>query len=258
MFYHNRTWTNSFSSPMFTYSTDDWSTGYAAQPNGYDQTLHLSSSSGSRVSFNIAGKSCPLWVLWTLFPLIAPDTLATSLTILVPAFQNCTSIISINSSNPVPACATRSSETSSDIPFSLYSLPLGTHSVIWDVGNMPGDTEVVFWGIDGSRPDASGSTNVTIDNTFSRSSDGQVKLEYAGSWEDVKEGTQTDLAEKDSLDNFYNKTLAVTKQRGASVAFTGAVKMILPCARCNLTNRFCSIPLRECWARLRFCHPVYE
>lgn len=160
----------------------------------------------------------------TLFPLITPNTLATSLTILVPAFQNCTSIISINSSDPIPACATRSSETSSDIPFSLYSLPLGTHSVIWDVGNMPADTEVVFWGVDGSRPEASGSTNVTIDNTFSRSSDGQVKLEYAGSWEDVKAGTQTDLAEKDSLDSFYNKTLAVTKQRGASVAFTGAGK----------------------------------
>jgi hypothetical protein len=90
---------------------------------------------------------------------------------------------------------------------------------------MPADTEVVFWGIDGSRPEVTGSTNVTIDNTFSRSSDGQVKLEYAGSWEDVKEGVQTDLAEKDSLNEYYNKTLAVTKQRGASVAFTGAGKM---------------------------------
>jgi hypothetical protein len=46
---------NPFSSPMFTYTTDDWSTGYAAQPNGYDQTLHMASASASRVSFNLAG-----------------------------------------------------------------------------------------------------------------------------------------------------------------------------------------------------------
>jgi hypothetical protein len=46
---------NPFSSPMFTYTTGDWSTGYAAQPNGYDQTLHMASASASRVSFNLAG-----------------------------------------------------------------------------------------------------------------------------------------------------------------------------------------------------------
>jgi hypothetical protein len=154
---------------------------------------------------------------------------ATSLTLLVPSFENCTAIISINSSNPIPACATRSTETSTDIPFSLYSLPLGTHSVIWDVGNMPADTEVVFWGIDGSRPaEPSGMVNVTIDNTFAQSSDGEVKLEFAGGWEDVRAGAQTDLSEKDGLDDFYNKTLAVTKQTGSSVAFTGAGKITSP------------------------------
>lgn len=91
---------------------------------------------------------------------------------------------------------------------------------------MPTDTEVVFWGIDGSRPaEPSGFPNVTIDDTYSRSSDGGVKLEYAGTWQSLKTGVETDLAEKDSLDKYYNKTLAVTKERGASVSFTGAGKL---------------------------------
>jgi hypothetical protein len=94
---------------------------------------------------------------------------------------------------------------------------------------MPTDTKVVFWGIDGSRPsEPSGFPNVTLDDTYSRSSDGSVALEYAGSWESVKLGLETDLAEKDSLDKFYNKTVAITKQRGASVAFTGAGKLRRP------------------------------
>jgi hypothetical protein len=103
---------------------------------------------------------------------------------------------------------------------------LGTHEIYWDVGNMPADTEVIFWGIDGSRPaEPAGMVNVTIDNTFSQSSDGEVKLEFVGGWEDVRAGVQTELAEKDGLDNFYNKTLAVTKQKGSSVGFTGAGKI---------------------------------
>jgi hypothetical protein len=91
---------------------------------------------------------------------------------------------------------------------------------------MPADTEVIFWGIDGSRPaEPAGMVNVTIDNTFSQSSDGEVKLEFVGGWEDVRAGAETELAEKDGLDNFYNKTLAVTKQKGYSVGFTGAGKI---------------------------------
>lgn len=117
---------------------------------------------------------------------------------------------------------------------------------------MPTDTSVVFWGIDASRPaEQGGFPNVTIDDTYSRSSDGGVKLEYAGSWDSVSQGSQADLTEKDSLDQYYNKTLAVTKQRGASVAFTGAGKFIqlLPSVD-KLTFRFRGIPLRECGARL--------
>jgi hypothetical protein len=92
---------------------------------------------------------------------------------------------------------------------------------------MPTDTSVVFWGIDASRPaEQGGFPNVTIDDTYSRSIDGGVKLEYAGSWDSVRQGSQADLTEKDNLDQYYNKTLAVTEQRGASVAFTGAGKLI--------------------------------
>jgi len=91
---------------------------------------------------------------------------------------------------------------------------------------MPSDTEVVFWGIDASRPAApSGMVNVTIDNTFSQSTDGNVKLEFAGGWQDVRAGSETDLSEKDSLDDFYNETLAVSTQKGSSVGFTGSGKI---------------------------------
>ena len=91
---------------------------------------------------------------------------------------------------------------------------------------MPSDTEVVFWGIDASRPaEPSGMVNVTIDNTFSQSTDGNVKLEFAGGWQDVRAGSETDLSEKDSLDDFYNETLAVSTQKGSSVGFTGSGKI---------------------------------
>lgn len=90
------------------------------------------------------------------------------------------------------------------------------------MGNVPADTNVVFWGIDGTRPaDPSGNQNVTIDDTFTQSSDGQVTLGYSGAWQSVQEGVETDLGEKGTLDQYFNKTLAVTKERGASVTFTG-------------------------------------
>ena len=139
---------------------------------------------------------------------------------------------------------------------------MGTHEIYWDLGNIPAipaDTEVIFWGIAGSRPaDPSGMVNVTIDNTFAGSSDGEVTLEYVGGWEDVRAGTETDLTEKDGLDNFYNKTLAVTKEKGSSVGFTGAGRSpFLNLQGYELIIRLCGIPLRKCWPRLRLCHPIY-
>jgi hypothetical protein len=100
--------------------------------------------------------------------------------------------------------------------------------------------------------------NVTIDDTFTRSSDGQVSLDYAGSWESVKMGTQTDLAEKDNLDGYYNRTVAITKERGASVAFTGAGKLSKSSHSSQLTARVGSIPLRKRWSRLWISHRVYQ
>jgi hypothetical protein len=80
----------------------------------------------------------------------------------------------------------------------------------------------VFWGIDGTRPvDPTGHVNVTIDDTFAQSRDGSVKMEYQGAWQSVREGVDTDLGEKDSLDKYFNKTVAITKERGSSVGFTG-------------------------------------
>lgn len=91
---------------------------------------------------------------------------------------------------------------------------------------MPAGTNVVFWGLDGTRPsDPSGYQNVTIDDTFTQSSDGQVKLGYSGTWQSVHAGVETDLGELGTLDKYFNKTLAVTKERGASVSFTGKGKL---------------------------------
>jgi len=80
-----------FSSPMFTYSTDDWTEGYAAQPNGFDQTLHMAASSGSRVSFNLAGTylipgvlwGCEIWVHFA-YAQLHPSPYLFPLSIIVP------------------------------------------------------------------------------------------------------------------------------------------------------------------------------
>jgi hypothetical protein len=102
--------------------------------------------------------------------------------------------------------------------------------VIWDVGNVPANTNVVFWGVDGTRPsDPNGYQNITIDDTFTQSSDGEVKLGYSGNWQSIREGVETDFGEKDSLDKYFNKTMAITKERGASVAFTGKGEPALTC-----------------------------
>lgn len=48
-----------------------------------------------------------------------------------------------------------------------------------------------------------------------------MKLGYSGNWQSVHEGVETDLGELGSLDQYFNKTLAITKERGASVSFAG-------------------------------------
>ena len=50
-----------FSSPLFSYgiagsSSSPWTAGYAMQSDGYDETLHLTTTSHSTISFNMTGK----------------------------------------------------------------------------------------------------------------------------------------------------------------------------------------------------------
>ncbi|KAK4683860.1 hypothetical protein P7C73_g6355, partial [Tremellales sp. Uapishka_1] len=184
------------SSPSISYASG-WTAGYAAQADGYDQTLHLTTQSNATVSFNIT---------------------ASSLSLLVPSFPDCTAVISVNSSMPISACATNTSASGiADTPFSLYDLPLGVHEVVWTAGSLDAGQQVVFWGVDATRPAESGMTNVTIDNTYSRSSP-QVDLTYSGLWQSLTSA----LSEQESLSGCLNETLAVSTTIGSSVTFTGA------------------------------------
>ena len=140
---------------------------------------------------------------------------ATSLTLLVQSFADCAATVSINSSSPIPACTAGSS--ADDTPFSLYNLPVGLHHVEWDSGEVPAGEQVIFWGFEGTRPgDASGMTNVTIDDTYKGG--GGVQYAWHGDWATT---AGTDANELD-----FNRTLALTSRQGASVNFQGAGEQI--------------------------------
>ncbi|WWD06813.1 hypothetical protein V865_004908 [Kwoniella europaea PYCC6329] len=198
-------------SPLFSYgsssgasSSSPWTAGYAQQSDGYDETLHLTSSSNSIISFNIT---------------------ALSLTLLVPAFDNCQATISINSSSPITACSKAVSSSSSEvIPFTLYNLPLGAHNVVWDSGTVPNGQQVIFWGIDGVRPpEAAGHSNVTIDDAFNPIENVNVGIRYEGDWTHLNPNAHSDaLSESSKLDGDFNKTLAITQGKGSAVTFFGS------------------------------------
>ena len=143
---------------------------------------------------------------------------ATSLTLLIPSFNNCQASLSINDSSPISACAATSS--TGDIPFSLYNLPDGRHYVTWKSGPVSTGDQVIFWGVDGIRQgDGEGMTNVTIDDTYSRT--GPVQFGWSGDWTKLAEGTSSNLSEAKGLSNNFNKTLAITQNKDAAVSFTG-------------------------------------
>ncbi|WWC98039.1 hypothetical protein V866_004928 [Kwoniella sp. B9012] len=198
-------------SPLFSYgsssgasSSSPWTAGYAKQSDGYDETLHLTSSSNSIISFNIT---------------------ASSLTLLVPAFDNCQATISINSSSPITACSKAVSSSSSEvIPFTLYNLPLGAHNVVWNSGTVPNGQQVIFWGIDGVRPpEAAGYSNVTIDDAFNPIENVNVGIRYEGDWTHLNPNAHSDaLSESSKLDGDFNKTLSITQGKGSAVTFFGS------------------------------------
>ncbi|KAK8844013.1 hypothetical protein IAR55_006806 [Kwoniella newhampshirensis] len=204
------------SSPFITYgaarsSTSPWNAGYARQDDGYDQTLHLTSNSNSTIAFNVS---------------------ATSFSLLIPAYPQCQATISVNSSTPLPACATESSGSdmaSSTIPFTMSNLPAGTHEVLWNSGSLASTDQVVFWGVDGARPaDASCMTNVTIDNTYNHPGPVSVTYDSPGdveSWTYLSQGASSDsstFSEASHLDQDFNSTLAITQTKGAAVTFIGS------------------------------------
>ncbi|WWC63966.1 uncharacterized protein I303_106572 [Kwoniella dejecticola CBS 10117] len=198
-------------SPLFSYGSSSssstsspWTAGYAKQSDGYDETLHLTSISNSSIAFNIT---------------------ASSLTLLVPSFENCQATLSINSSSPIPACSSPVSTSSSEvIPFTLYNLPTGMHSVRWDSGIVPNGEQVIFWGIDGTRPiESNGYSNITIDDAFKSVEDVNVGLRFEGDWTHLNPNTHSDaLSESGKLDGDFDRTLALTQGKGSAVTFFGS------------------------------------
>ncbi|WWC73031.1 uncharacterized protein I206_106996 [Kwoniella pini CBS 10737] len=198
-------------SPLFSYgiadsssSSSSWTAGYAKQSDGYDETLHLSSASNSTISFNIT---------------------ASSLTLLIPSYDNCQATISINASSPILACSQSISSSSSEvIPFTLYNLPTGLHNVKWDSGTVSNGQQVIFWGIDGTRPIVSnGYSNITIDDSFNTVDNVNVGLKYEGDWTHLNPNAHSDaLSESGNLEDDLNKTLAITKTTGSAVTLMGS------------------------------------
>ncbi|RXK38482.1 hypothetical protein M231_04247 [Tremella mesenterica] len=188
-------------SPMISYASADgtspWTAGYARQSDGYDETLHLTTSSNAQVSFNIS---------------------ASSLTFLVPQFDGCSATVSINSSTPVTACSTLSS-TNSTIPFSLYNLPDGIHRVNWNTNVIPAEQNVIFWGLDGVREVEGTATNVTIDDSYAAG--GPVHVGYEGTWSSVSSSSSSALSEQSEVSTFFNKTVAITQSSGSTLTFSG-------------------------------------
>ncbi|GFZ47292.1 hypothetical protein JCM24511_05035 [Saitozyma sp. JCM 24511] len=173
------------SSPFFSYSSppSGWVPGYALQSDGYDDTLHLTSSSNSSISFNIS---------------------AMAFTLLVPSISNCSATVSINGSSPTRACPTDSSA------ITVPGLPNGVHQVTWSTGLLTPDEQVVFWGISGTRLLSSGCSNLTVDDTYADA--GPVALSYQGSWNHSASGVNTTA---------YNGSISTTSAQGASVTFFG-------------------------------------
>ncbi|KAI9636842.1 uncharacterized protein MKK02DRAFT_45549 [Dioszegia hungarica] len=173
------------SSPMFHYSginPSAWNTGYALQSDGWDSTVHLASQSGAAITFDIT---------------------ATSLTLLIPSFANCTSTLSLNGSAPVPACPTSASG------ITLQNLPRGIHQLQYTFNALQTGQEVSFWGVDGTRPyDGPSWGNVTIDSA--RKGGPGAELKYVGDWT-MEEG----------VSGAGNRTLAGTGGKGSAVEFTG-------------------------------------
>lgn len=207
-------------SPLIQYGDgikSNWTQGYAPQPDGYDQTLHLVSSHET-LAVNLSGTSTVLRLLLSTRrkgPARA-DIAASTLTLLIPAFPGCSATISINSSVPASACATTSA--AGDIPFSLNDLPWGMHRVKWDSGPVGSTDRVIFWGVQGSRMvEPTQMTNVTIDDTFVRREG--VMLQYQGAWDHLdgkgKRSGNTDVSQA------FNSSLAVTSKSGASLSLTG-------------------------------------
>lgn len=101
----------------------------------------------------------------------------------------------------------------------------------WDSGpvsaNANASDQVVFWGIEASRPsEPSGFSNVTIDDSYvSSPSSSVVSLVYAGHWTHLDSSTASSNSTEDShLGNYFNQTLSVSQSATASVTFSGQGK----------------------------------
>nr|XP_031861551.1 uncharacterized protein CI109_003155 [Kwoniella shandongensis]KAA5528623.1 hypothetical protein CI109_003155 [Kwoniella shandongensis] len=132
----------------------------------------------------------------------------------------------------MPACATESSSSNSAAsatPFTMSGLPFGVHQVEWNSGPLNTSDRLVLWGIDAVRlAEGSAMSNVTVDDTFTHSD--PVSITYDSpdgneAWTHLADGTSSDqrsYSEVNVRDGYFNKTLAITQSKDASVTFSGS------------------------------------
>ena len=94
------------------------------------------------------------------------------------------------------------------------------HDVTWSSGPVTNGSEVLFWGIEGTRQSLGGLTNVTVDDTYAKT--GAIQIEWQAAWTHLENGQSSSLSELSTLGGDFNKTISVTQTSGASMTFSAA------------------------------------
>ncbi len=150
-----------------------WIAGYASQPDGYDETLHYTSTSNSTLSsISKVSRHSPAGLSSAHTGSHVDQPPRAVLCLLCGHHV-------IHGSSPVPACAT--SYAAGDLPFTVSDLPAGTRAVQWSSGVMPSGWQVVCWGLQGTRP--SRGSNITIDDSYNGVSGSNGAYQAAIQWD---------------------------------------------------------------------------
>ncbi|RXK34754.1 hypothetical protein M231_07996 [Tremella mesenterica] len=176
-------------SPLWTYGAG-WNPAYARRADGYDQTFHQATASGSQVFVNLTS---------TTFQISSSTT------------SSCSFDYSINGSSFQSSCPGGSTQGLID------NLPLGEHQLSLRLAASGG---VELYGIAGQVPLPKGSySNSTIDNTDS-------SFSWSAGWTQLISGGTTGQVSNTSVSGqfdrgtLYNGSAAVTTASTASMEFS--------------------------------------